>query len=209
MKIAVFGASGRTGRHVVEQALAAGHEVVAFARTPSRLGVEHMHLTVVQGDVQDKAQVNQAVAGVDAVISTLGPTENKPDYQVTAGTENIIAAMYAHGVRRLVISAGAGVGDPNDAPKFMNHVVNLLLKLVARHVYEDMKRVVELVRASNLDWVIVRVPMLTDDAPTGVVQVGYVGKGMGMRISRADMAEFMLRQVSDDAYLHKAPAISN
>jgi len=209
VRIAAFGATGRTGKHVVEQALAAGHEVVAFVRTPAKLGIEHARLTVVQGDVQDKAQVSQAIAGVDAVISALGPTENKPTYQVTAGTENIITAMHAHGVRRLVISAGAGVGDPNDAPKIMNHVVNLLLKLVARHVYEDMKQVVEKVRASNLDWVIVRVPMLTDDPPTGVVQVGYVGKGMGMRISRADMAEFMLRQVSDDAYLHKTPAISN
>jgi putative NADH-flavin reductase len=209
MRIAVFGASGRTGKQVVEQALAAGHDVIAFARTPAKLGIEHAHLTVVQGDVQNKAQVSQAIAGVDAVISALGPTENKPDYQVTAGTENIIAAMHEQGVRRLVISAGAGVSDPNDTPKLMNHVIGLLLQVVARHVYEDMKRTVDIVRSSGLDWVVVRAPMLTDDPPTGVVQAGYVGKGVGVRINRADMADFMLHQVNDDTYLHKAPAISN
>ena len=87
--------------------------------------------------------------------------------------------------------------------------MNVLLKLAAGNVYEDMRRTVELVRASGLDWTVVRVPRLTEDPPTGAVKVGYVGKGMGVRLSRSDMAEFMLKQAADKTYVCKAPAISN
>lgn len=209
MKIVVFGATGGTGQHIVEQALASGHEVVAFARTPSKLRAQHERLSVVQGDVQDAERVKTAVAGVDAVISALGPTSNTADYQVTKGTKNILAAMEKHDVRRLVVSAGAGVGDPNDEPRLINKLINVALKLFSRHVYEDMKRVVETVRASDVDWTIVRAPMLTDNPKSGNVRVGYVGKGMGPRLARADMAHFMLQQLEDETYLRKAPAISN
>jgi NAD(P)-dependent dehydrogenase (short-subunit alcohol dehydrogenase family) len=209
MKIAVFGATGRAGRHLVEQALAAGHEVVALARTPSKLKASDARLSVIQGDIQDSAKVEQAVSGADAVVSVLGPTSNEPTFTVSQGTQHILAAMSKHGVKRLVISAGAGVGDANDAPKLFNKLINLLLKLLSGNVYEDMRRTVDNVRASDRDWVIVRVPMLTDDPSTGRMQIGYVGKGMGMRIARADMADFMLQQLESDTYLHKAPAISN
>jgi nucleoside-diphosphate-sugar epimerase len=209
MKITVFGATGRTGQHIVRQALAAGHQVIAFARTPSKLQIQHERLTVVQGDVQDQAQVERAVAGADAVISVLAPTHTNPPFQVSRGTENILAAMKKHGVRRLVISAGAGVGDPNDAPKLIHRLINTLIKLTSRPVYEDIKRTVDIVRASDVDWVIVRAPRLVDSPATGHVKAGYVGKGMGFTLTRGDLADFMLKQVQDDAYLHKAPAISN
>ncbi|MDX1687546.1 MAG: SDR family oxidoreductase [Candidatus Promineifilaceae bacterium] len=209
MKVTVFGATGRTGQHVVEQALERGHEVKAFARSPQKLDAFGDRITVVEGDVQDDDAVQEAVAGADAVVSVLGPTENVPDYQVTRGTRHILDAMKQHDVDRLVVSAGAGVGDPKDEPRLFNKLINVLLKLFSRHVYEDMKRTVAAVRDSDVDWTIVRVPMLTDDGPKGEVKVGYVGKGMGPRITRADMASFMLDQLDSDAYLHKAPAISN
>jgi hypothetical protein len=123
--------------------------------------------------------------------------------------ENIKTAMRNQNITRLIISAGAGVGDPNDEPKLVNHLINFLLKLMAKNVLADMKKVVKMVRASDLDWTVVRLPMLTDDPKTGQVKVGYVGKGMGPRITRADAADFMLSQVEDKTYLHKSPAISN
>lgn len=209
MRLTLFGATGRTGRHLLEQALAAGHDVTILARDPSKVAAESPRLTVLEGGLRDTAQIEQAVAGADAVLSVLGPRENKPTFEITQGTETIMAAMKKHGVRRLIVSAGAGVGDPNDSPGLFNHLINFLLKAVSRYVYEDMVKVVAAVRASDLDWTIVRVPMLTDDPPTGLVKVGYVGKGMGPRISRADMADFMLRQLTDDTYIRQAPAISN
>lgn len=209
MRLTLFGATGRTGRHVLEQALAAGHDVTILARDPSKVAAESPRLTVLAGDLRNLEQIDRAVAGADAVLSVLGPRENKPTFEITQGTEAIIAAMKKHGVRRLILSAGAGVGDPKDSPKLINHLINFLLKAVSRYVYEDMVKVVAAVRASDLDWTVVRVPMLTDDPATGSVKVGYVGRGTGPRLSRADMADFMLRQLTDDAYIRQAPAISN
>lgn len=209
MKLAIFGATGRTGQHLVQQALNAGHEVSVLARTPSKLTVQNPRLNVVQGDILDAARVEQTIAGADAVLSALGPTQNKPDYVVSRGMDNILNAMKKHGVRRLVISAGAGVPDPNDAPQLMNHIISFLLHLVSRHVVEDMTRTVNAVRSSDRDWTIVRVPMLTDDPQSGNIRVGYLGKGTGVRLSRADMAAFMLQQVASDTYVRKAPVISN
>jgi putative NADH-flavin reductase len=225
MKLAIFGATGRTGLQLVAQALAAGHEVTVLARRPEKLAVGDGQklavgdgqklavgdgqLTIVQGDVTDAGRVAEAVAGAEAVLSVLGPTSNKPEYLVSQGMGHIIAAMKAHGVRRLVVSAGAGVADPGDDPQLFHKVVGLLVRTLSRHVYEDMVRTVATVRSSELDWTIVRVPMLTDDPPTGKWKVGYVGRGPGARLSRADLAAFMLAQATDDRYLGQAPVVSN
>lgn len=209
MKLAIFGATGGTGRHLVKQALQRDYEVIAFTRSPEKLPVKSDKLTVVQGDVQNADKVERAIAGVDAVVSALGPAKNKPAFTVTEGTQHILDAMHRHGVERLVVSAGAGVGDSNDQPKLINHTINFLLKIVSRWVYEDMRRTVEAVRDSDVKWTVVRVPMLTDDQPTGQIKAGYVGKGVGPRLTRADMARFMLDQVESDEFVHRAPAISN
>jgi putative NADH-flavin reductase len=209
MRIALFGATGRTGQHLLDQALSAGYEVTVLVRDPAKLKTKSEHLHVVAGSVLDAAQVEQAVTGAGCVISVLGPVQNKPTYEISTGIDHIIAAMKKQGVRRLIISAGAGVRDPNDSPGPFDSFIQFLVKTLSRYVYEDMVQVVSNVRASDLDWTIVRVPMLTDGPRTGKIQASYVGKGMGPRISRADLAEFMLSQVTDEAYLHKAPAISS
>ena len=209
MKLTLFGGTGRTGQHLVQQALRRNHQVVVLARNPAKIAVQHPNLSVVKGDVKDPASVEQAIAGADAVLSVLGPTSNQPTLEVSQGMAYILAAMQKQGVRRLIITAGAGVGDPRDAPKLFNHVMNFLLKLMARNVLADMAKAVELVRASDRDWTVVRLPMVTDDPKTGHVQVGYVGQGMGPRIARADIAEFMLAQLTDLTYVRQSPAISN
>lgn len=209
MKMIIFGATGKTGQHLVSQALDQGYEVIAFARTPSRLNIQHPHLTSLQGDIQDAAKVAEAIAGVDAVISVLGPMPNQIEFAVSKGMQNILTAMQKQGVRRLIISAGAGVRDPQDKPKLIDHVFGFLLHLLSRHAVEDMTRVVGLVRASDRDWTVVRVPRLTDAPATGKIRIGYLGPDVGVQLSRADMAAFMLQQVNDKAYLRKAPVISN
>lgn len=208
MKIAVFGATGGTGIQVVEQALANGYQVVAFARSLDKLKVKDENTIPFEGDIQDSDEVAAALEEVKAVISVLGPTDNRSQFVVSLGIYNILAGMMQHRVSRLVMSAGAGVHDPGDSPNLINKFFNVLLRTFSKNIYEDMVNAVRIVRESDVDWTIVRVPMLTDGPKTGKIQVAWVGKGMGMRVSRADLAFFMLSQVEDYTYIHQAPAIS-
>lgn len=209
MKLTVFGASGRTGRPLVEQALRAGHEVTAFVRDPAKLGISYEKLRVVSGDVKSNPEkVSEAVAGADAVLSVLGQTKGSPKDLQTAGTRNVVAAMREHGVRRLVSLTGAGVADPRDEPKLSDRAIVFLLRRLQGDVLRDAQEHARIIQESGLDWTIVRGPMLTEGEKKGEYRVGYVGKGSGARISRADVADFMLRQAADDAYLHQAPMVS-
>jgi putative NADH-flavin reductase len=209
MKLTVFGASGRTGRPLVEQALAAGHEVTALVRDPARLPIMHERLHVVRGDVQDAAKVEQAVAGADAVLSALGHTPSSSKDVQAVATRNIINAMHKHGVKRLVSLTGAGIRDRQDQPKLVDKVFGFALKRLQPDVLRDAENHAKLIQGSDLDWVIVRGPRLVEGPHTGKYRVGYVGKNSGIRISRADVADFMLKQVTDSTYLRKAPMISN
>jgi len=208
MRVLVFGASGRTERLLVEQALEAGHEVTAFVRDPARLPVEHARLRVLKGDVLDMAAVERAVEGQDAVLSVIGHAKDAPRDVQTRGIRNIVAAMKRHGVRRLVSLTGAGVRDPEDRPKLFDRAIVAVLKLVQRDVLEDGVRHAEVIKGSGLEWVIVRGPMLTDGKKTGEYRVGYVGKDSGSKISRADLVEFMLAQIDDDTHLGRMPMVS-
>ena len=208
MKVAVFGATGRTGRHLVEGALRDGHEVVALVRDPGKLDVSYEGLRLVEGDVLIPSRVEQTVAGADAVLSALGHTKTSPKDVHARGTENIVAAMKKHGVRRLVSLTGAGVRDAGDRPKVVDRVFSGLLKLLQRDVLEDAERHAGVIRASGLDWTIVRAPRLTDGPATGKYRVGSVGQNSGTKISRADVAGFMLRGLTDHSNVGQAPMIS-
>jgi putative NADH-flavin reductase len=210
MRITVFGATGGTGKQLVEQALTAGNEVVAYVRNPSKLDIKNEHLTIVQGELADQALIERAISGADAVISVLGPRGGSKGKPLTEGMQNIIAAMKKQGVRRLIISSTISAKNPNDLPEFRARVLVNLVKLTMHAAYEEIVSVAETVRASDLDWTIVRLTMLNDKPKSGKVRVGYLGKGeVGTWISRADIADFMFKQVEDTKYLRQAPAISN
>jgi putative NADH-flavin reductase len=209
MELAVFGASGRTGRPLVQQALDAGHDVIALVRTPSTFPVKHERLTVVQGDAMNAADVDKVVQGADAVLSVLGQSKNSPKNLQTVAIKNIIAAMEKYGITRLVSLTGAGVDAPQDKPKFINHVIKFALKTLQGAVLADAEQHLQVLQASNLDWVVVRGPMLTEGSYTGKYRVGWVGVNTGTRISRADVADFMLKQVTDNSFIHQAPMISD
>jgi putative NADH-flavin reductase len=210
MRITVFGATGGTGRRLVEQAIAEGNEVVAYVRNPSKLDMENEHLTVVQGELTDEELIEKAVKGVDAVISLLGPRGGSKSKPLTHGIQNIIAAMKKQGVRRLVITSTLSVKDPNDLPDFKTKSLVNIVKVTMHDAYEDIVSTAETVRNSDLDWTIVRLSMLNNKPKSGKVRAGYVGRGdVGTWISRADVADFMLKQVQDTKYLRQAPAITN
>lgn len=208
MKLAIFGGTGKTGQHLIQQALDAGHEVTALARTPAKMTLQHPKLRIIQGDILEEERVEEVIQGVDAVISVLGPTGNKPQFTISRGMEHILKAMQQHQVRRIIISAGAGVHEPHDKPKLIDRFWGLLLRMMAKNVIADMEQAVYRVKTSDRDWTIVRVPMLTDAPAQGKLIIGYVGD-IRPRLSRADMAAFMLKQIQDSTFVRKAPAISN
>jgi putative NADH-flavin reductase len=209
MKIAVFGATGGTGLPLVEQALEAGHEVVVLVRTPSKMKIKHERLKVIQGDVMHRADVEKVItADIDAVVSVLAPSKDGPKEVLPVGAQHIIDVMKANGVDRLIYMTGAGVEMPGDRPKLMNHIIRFMLKTMAGDVLEKSERAVEKVKASDLDWTILRAPMLTNAPHSGSYRVGMVGVNTGPRLARADAADFILKSLSG-GYSHEAPVVSN
>ena len=208
MNVAIFGATGRTGRLLVGRALERGYGVAAFARDPGKLGISHERLTVIEGDATDGPAVERAVSGQDAVMSALGHAKGSGKDVQAVGSANIVAAMEKQGVRRLVSLTGAGVRAEGDEPKLVDKAFGLLLKALQREVLEDAARHVEVIRESGLDWVVVRAPRLTEGERKGRYRVGPIGRNSGTRISRADLADFMLDQLTDDAHLRGMPVVS-
>jgi putative NADH-flavin reductase len=210
MRIAVFGATGGTGKQLVEQALAAGDYVVVYVRNPSKLNVSHERLKAIQGELANEPLIESAVSEADAVISALGPRRDSKNKPITHGMQNIIAAMKKRGVRRLIITSTLSAKDPNDPLNFKTKAMVSLVKVTMHAAYEEIVSVAETVRNSDLDWTLVRLAMLNNNPKSGKVKAGNVGKGeVGTWISRADLAEFLLKQVQDTKYLRQAPAISN
>ena len=208
MKIVVFGASRGVGLEVVKQALEGGYQVTAFVRSPEKFTVTHPNLTVFKGDSMDAEAVEKAIAEQDAVISALGPTRPPVPHMMETSAKNIVAGMRKHGVRRLVSTTGAGVRQPEDQPKFIDHFIGFLLNLLAKDVVLDSAANVKVIRESDLDWTVVRFPRLMDGEHKGRHQVGYVGKSSGTQLSRADGADFILKELTEMKWLKKLPLVS-
>lgn len=208
MKIVVFGASRGVGLKVVEQALQAGHTVTAFVRTPFTFTIQHPNLTLFQGDSMDAAVVEEAIAGQDAVVSALGPTRPPTPKMMETSAKNIVAAMKKQGVRRLISTTGAGVRQPEDQPKFVDHVIGFLLNLLAKEVVQDSAMNVSVIQDSDLDWTIVRFPRLLDGNQMGKYHFGYVNKESSTQLSRADAADSVLKELTEAKWLRKLPLVS-
>lgn len=209
VEIAMFGASGKTGRRVLARALEAGHTVRALARDPSTLPESGPHLSVVGGDVMDADAVDRTVAGSEAVLSLFGHVKGSARDLQTQGTKHIVAAMRRHGVGRLITLSGGGLRAPQDRPKIPDRMIRGLLKLVAGHVLADAEGHLGVLQESGLDWTVVRAPMLTETPGRGQYRVGWVGVETSTRISRDDLADFILTQVSDRSFVGQLPFVSD
>ncbi len=209
MKLLIIGATGGTGRALVEQALERGHNVTAFVRNPAGPAVQHDRLVVARGDILDPASVEAAVRGQDAVLCALGHKRwFYPNRILSDGTGHLIRAMESLGVRRLVCETSLGIGDTWGR---MGAYYTLFVGVfILPFYFFDKLRQERLIRASSLDWVIVRPGALTNGAKRGRLRHGTdVGHWLWtVRISRADVAGFMLDQLTDDAYLRRTPGVS-
>lgn len=207
MRLLVFGASGQTGRELVRQALAHRHSITAFVRQPAKLGDTPPGIRIVQGNVADYPTVEAAVVGHDAVVSTLGVgTPLKHDRDVIAGVDNIIRAMQEHRVRRLIYLSFIGVRESRPAVGvILRHIAPILL----RHEIADHEAKEALVKASPLDWTIVRPPKLTNGPRTGHYRSGAdIATWVPLPLlARADVADFILRELAQPQYVRQAPRV--
>jgi putative NADH-flavin reductase len=208
MKLVIFGATGTVGRQVVQQALEQGHTVTAFARNLTKLDIQHPQLSFAQGNVMDASAVEQAIQGKDAVVCVLGAGKKLKSTIRSEGTQQIIQAMERVGMRRLICLSTLGAGDSWSNLDFYWKYV--MFGFILRQVFADHERQENLVRNSNLDWTIVRPGALTDGPLTGRYRHGFpsTDRNITLQISRADVADFILKQLSDQSSLYKAPSLS-
>ena len=207
MKLIIFGSTGGTGRELLKQAIEMGHNVTAYARNPSKIDdVKHANLQVVRGDVLESA-VESAVTGQDAVLSCIGAGAARTTLRED-GTRNIIKAMEKAGVRRLISQSSLGVGDSRANLSLITKYI--IVPFFLRHAFADHERQEALIKQSSLDWTIVRPPRLIDGHRTGDYQHGFstTASRIKGKISRADVADFMLKQVTDNTYIHQTPGVS-
>ncbi len=207
-RIALFGGSGRTGQQFIPKALSAGYAIRALARSPEKIPQKDPQLTVISGDVLNPEEVRAAVQGTDVVVSLFGHVKGSPDWLQTEGTKNILQAMQAEQVEKIISLSGGGLPFEKDRPKLADQLIRRLMKLFVPRVLEDASRHADVLKSSDRDWIIVRGPRLTDGPEKGDYQVGWVGVPGGTTISRADLADFLLIQVADDTYLRQMPFVS-
>ncbi len=208
MKLLILGATGGTGRRIVEQALARGHQVTALVRSPQK-AADLKGVTLVTGDARNEMSLRQAVKGQDAVISALG-TAVSPFKEVTSlstATRELVSAMKAEHVSRLVCITGLGAGDSAGHGGFAFD--KLILPLLLRKVYADKNRQESIIRDSGLDWIIVRPTVLNDKTRRNSIRaLTDLSDFHGGSISREDVASFVLDQVSANIWLHSSPLIT-
>jgi putative NADH-flavin reductase len=207
-RILIVGATGGTGRQLVTQALERGYEVTALVRDPSRLQVVHPRLTAIQGDVLDEGSVEAAMHGQEAVLSALGHKRYfYPTRILSEGTRNILRSMETHGVPRLVCETSLGIG--NSAGRMGLYYTLFVIPVILPFYFWDKTRQERMIAGSNVEWVIVRPGVLTNDKKRGRFRHGWhVGSFLlTVRISRADVAGFMLNQLTSDTYLRSAPGV--
>jgi len=208
VKLAVLGATGLTGMEIIKQALADGHEITVVARNPAKLGEFQSKVRVIQGDVTDPKTVDEAVAGADAVLCALGHAKGSPPDLFSKSASNIVTSMNTQGVKRLVVLTNIAVRDPGDSPRPYHRFLRFLLTLTRSQMCKDTVEGAKIISESGVDWTIVRAVILTNEPPTGKYRIGMLDHSTGTRISRTDVANFMIACTVGPKYVRAKPLIS-
>lgn len=212
MQVTVFGASGNIGRHVTRQLLDVGHDVIAYVRSPDKLALSGPRLSVRTGELTDSDGVRGALRGSDATISALGPTL-KPfatGTPLTEGTRLIVDGMHEHCLHRFIGLATPSVVDPRDQSHWKHTVLPIMAGTMFPNALKEVRGMTELITASDLEWTIARITNPTNKPATGRIRAGFLGHDhVGSAMSRADIAAFLVSQLTDRTYIRSAPAISN
>lgn len=211
MKLVVAGATGRTGRLIVQQGLARGHHVHALARNPAAFTPGHANFAVTRADVRSRAGLDEAVAGCDAVLSALGiGTSRQKTVVYSAGVANLLGAMQACNTDRIVVISAAPVGPREEQPALERRLVMPILDRFFGATYEDMRKMEETLALSTANWTALRPPRLLDKPPIGAYRISTSGplpKARSLRF--ADLATAMLDAVDRDLASRTAAYVAN
>jgi putative NADH-flavin reductase len=207
MRLAIFGATGTVGSELLTQALQSDHDVRALVREPSKLPAHHAQAVVVHGDVRDLAAVGETVRGCAAVLSTLGATGRRDPDVRRVGTANLLAAMQEHGLRRLVVMGGFHLRFPGDPNNLGRKLILPFLRLISAHLIEDTIAMGSLIQASDVEWTVVRAPRVAPGTRPALARTGTLELGPWSKVTRANVASFMLRCLADETHIRQAPMI--
>lgn len=206
MKLLILGATGGTGQQLIAQSLEQHHEVTVLVRNPAKLTPGHEKLTVIKGDVLDAAVLMKALEGKDAVLSALGRGKTLKSYNLISNAVSILVpAMHTTGVKRVIFESAFGVGE-----SFMqaNFIQKIIFSTFLKNIYADKTKAEVQLRNSELEWTLVYPVVLTNGPRTGKYKAGEKLPMKGMpKISRADVANFMLQQLTDNIFLKKTAVI--
>ncbi len=209
MTIALFGATGQTGREVLRKLLGKGYTVKVLVRDPLKLKMQNDALEITKGDVLNPSDVAAVVKGSKAVISVFGHVKGSPKELQTNGRRNIVNAMKAEGIDRIISLSGVGLPFPSkDQPKVPDHLIRLIMKIFVPKVLNDAISHAEVLKKSGLKWTIVRGPRLTTEPEKGSYRVGWVGVNASTSIGRADLADFIVKQVDQTEYIEQMPFVT-
>ena len=208
-QIALLGATGGTGNEFLKQALAEGHRVKALVRKLDKIKIDHPNLVLIEGDVLKEDDVRTLIQDCDVVASLFGHVKNSPEWLQTTGTKNILAAMKSEKVNKIISLSGGGLPFPEkDQPKFIDKMIRTIMKIAVPKILNDAIAHAELLKKSNINWIIVRGPRLTNQPKVGKYRVGWVGVDASSQIGRADLADFLLKQVESSQFIGQMPFVS-
>lgn len=205
--IVIFGATGGTGKQLVKQSLEKGYSVSAFLRTPKKLGITDKNLTIIKGDVLNYSDVLKAVSNHDAVICSLGiPASDKSTLR-TDGTTNIVKAMKEKGIKRFICQTSLGFGNSKEVLPW--HMKYIIVPLILKNAFKDHELQESVIEKTKLDWTIVRPGNMTNGEITKTYKYGFKPTDkIKLKISRADVAHFMISQLKSNNHLHEKVGIS-
>ena len=214
-KIALYGASGKTGSLFLEKALDKGYHINALVRNPDKLDIENKALNIIKGDLLDAKDLEKSLDGVQAVACLAGHVKGSPPNLQEDFITKVLPLLEKKKIKRILLLIGAGVRDPKlDRPGFMDRLIPFIMKNLAgsgpRNALLDGRKHVELIRQrEDLDWTVVRAPMLTDKPETNHTVVGSVGSVKGIKLTRADLAQFILEELEHGKYIQQMPFVTN
>lgn len=209
-KIALFGATGQTGQLFLELAINKGYDVNVLVRDKTKLKTKSPKITIIEGDVLNLKDVNKTIENTSIVVSLFGHVKGSPEWLQTNGTKNIVSAMQKYNVDRIISLSGGGLPFPEkDKPKLADYLIRTIMKIAVPKILNDAIAHADVLMSSGKKWLIVRGPRLTNDPRIGKYRVGWVGVNSSTKISRFDLADFILSQIEDETFNYQMPFVSS